>query len=88
MTPVPFTRDPTMLVKSKYLRFVQAPTSPGRKTQVWMVLSARSGDPLGLILWRSTWRQYVLEPEPMTVWSSGCLEDVCSFIRGLMAARR
>jgi hypothetical protein len=73
---------------SEYLRFVQAPTPAGRKTQVWMVLSARTNDPLGLILWRGGWRQYVFEPEPMTVWSVGCMTDVQTFIGGLMAARR
>jgi len=78
----------SLLMRSEYLRFVQAPTEPRRKTQVWMVLSARTNDPLGLILWRGAWRQYVFEPEPMSVWSTGCLADVRTFIESLMAARR
>lgn len=73
---------------SKYLRFRQIDPGDRRKTQVWIVTAARTDSPLGVVLWRSGWRQYVIEPEPMTVWSAGCLADVQAFIEGLMAARR
>lgn len=79
---------PVLMMNSEYLIFEQAPTPESRKTQVWLVLARRTNSPLGLILWRGGWRQYVFEPEPNTVWSSGCMADVQAFIGRLMAARR
>jgi len=43
---------------------------------------------LGIIKWYGPWRQYVLFPSDCTLWSHGCLQEVMSFIKGLMDARK
>lgn len=71
-----------------YLRFeLFVPIPNRRKTQIWQVISLSSGDVLGLILWRGAWRQYIFEPNRDTVWSDGCMAEVQTKIRELMAAR-
>jgi hypothetical protein len=74
-------------VKS-YLWLQEFPPVPGRKTVSVLVLLKSSGMTLGNILWHRHWRQYVFEPEPNTVWSDGCMIEVQTKIRELMAARK
>jgi hypothetical protein len=76
-----------VVAQTEYLDFVDAST-PGAKTRRIWVMSRSSGVRLGSIRWKGTWRQYVLFPEPDTVWNRGCLEDVNERIGALMAERR
>jgi len=71
----------------KFIEIRRLPRSEGRKTVCWIVRSARSRAPLGVIAWRSGWRQYVLEPELHTVWSAGCLRDVAAFLDRVKGVR-
>lgn len=75
------------MVENEYIEFIEVP-NPGRKTQVWHVLSRSSGDVLGRIAWLGAWRQYCFYPSMLTVWNVGCLASVQEFISEQMAARR
>ena len=70
---------------SKYLDFVLIRKT--EKTQVYDVISRSHAVRLALIKWYGPWRQYVLEPEPETVWNKDCLNDVSAFLWRLMQLR-
>ena len=63
----------------KYLDVEQWPDIPGRKTHIWAVRS-KNGGILGEIYWYGPWRQYNFNPRPDTTFSSGCLNDIATFI--------
>lgn len=48
-------------------------------TGVWTVFNKRDGEALGLVQWFSRWRCYIFCPEPGTVFSNECLEDLADF---------
>ena len=73
-------------MSSQYLDFVLVRDTG--KTHVYGVDSRSQGTRLALIRWYGAWRQYVIEPEAGTIWNATCLQDVISFIAGLMEARR
>jgi hypothetical protein len=50
------------------------------KTTVWQVLNKNSGYVIGIIKWRSSWRQYCFFPYPSCLFSKGCLEDIIDFM--------
>lgn len=54
------------------------------KTSVYGVYSNSSCELLGRIKWYNHWRQYCFMPAADTVFSKGCMEDINSFITGLM----
>ena len=59
------------------------------KTEVWHIYSNNQKETLlGVIKWYSSWRQYVLEPEPDCIWSWDCLKEVSDFIKCLMDMRK
>lgn len=70
----------------KYLT-VQRYGVAGRKTDVWQVLG-ESGAVLGWVKWWGPWRQYTFQPEPRTVFHSGCLSDLAAFLTRENAAHR
>ena len=65
---------------SKYLEFIEQ-AKPGRRMVA--VRSKTSGVELGGISWYSRWRQYIFIPNPETLWSQDCLDDIAAFIRGM-----
>ena len=69
-----------------YIDFELAEKKP--KTSVYLVLSKSDRSVLGRILWERGWRQYVFRPSPNTIWSTGCLEEVQTFITELMDDRK
>lgn len=71
----------------RYIRFEPVPR-PGRKTEIYRVMSVHYDVELGTIEWHSPWRQYVFFPADLTYWSAGCLRDVEEQISRLMAERR
>lgn len=71
-----------------YLRFHRNVAAETGVTQVWLVLAARTGAPLGVIRWFGRWRQYAYFPEPDTVLNPGCLETITANLRWLMEQRR
>lgn len=67
---------------TEYLTFQQ--TGDTGKTLIYDVLSKRTKERLATIKWYGPWRQYVLVPEPNTIWNNGCLDAVMHFIGRLM----
>jgi len=70
----------------EYVEFILAQKKP--KTNVYWVISKSDGGILGRILWDGPWRQYIFRASPNTIWSSGCLKQVCDFIDELMEERK
>lgn len=60
---------------TKYLRFEELARSKSGKTRRIRVLSRRR-NLLGDIGWYASWRQYVFAPQPNTVFSTDCLNDI------------
>lgn len=75
-------------MESEYLRFDLLGDSPSGKTKRYDVVSKNHGTTLATIAWYGAWRQYVLYPQPSTIWNKGCLSDVAKFLEGLMDARK
>lgn len=75
------------MAESRYLEFVDE-TPPDRKTRIVKIVSIRSSDTLGHILWYGPWRQYAFFPERATIWNPECLRDVNARIEALMEERR
>lgn len=75
-------------MQSEYLEFVEEPTPPDRKTGIWQVCSRSSGAILGRIKWYGAWRQFCFFPEPLTIFNTGCMDDISEFIAERMEARR
>jgi hypothetical protein len=74
------------MINSRYLDFYLVANLP--KTQIWQVLSKRSGFVLGHVRWYGQWRQYAFMPSPSMVFNSECMNDICSLIKELMGARQ
>ena len=63
-----------------YLTFIeQKPVLP-RKTKIWAVLQATSGNFLGRISWRSGWRRYTFAPDATAVFDAACLREIVVFM--------
>lgn len=63
----------------KYIHFVKIEEKP--KTSVWSVVNNTGDYPIGIIRWNPGWRQYCFYPETDIVFSVGCLQDICQFIK-------
>lgn len=70
----------------KYVDFELAERKP--KTAVYRVVSKSNRETLGSVYWYGPWRQYVFQPEPETIWSHGCMQQVLDFIQKLMEERK
>lgn len=66
---------------TKYLEFKLSEIKP--KTLVYKVLSKSSDFLLGIIKWYSRWRQYCFFPTEETIFNTGCLLDISTFIEEL-----
>lgn len=53
------------------------------KRSLYPIVTNTRRDVIGGVEWYDPWRQYVLTPEPNTVWSVGCMNDVAAFIATL-----
>lgn len=67
---------------SKYLEFHKSGWTG--KTDIYEILSKKSGDILGRIKWYGPWRQYCFFPTAQTVFNNGCMKDIIDFIDNLM----
>lgn len=72
----------------EYIFFERHPELEKGKTQLWAVVSSRSGYVLGWVKWFGRWRQYAFFPEFNTIWNPTCLRLVNSHIGTLMAERK
>ena len=53
------------------------------KTNVYQVNAKSTGNRLGEIKYKPTWRQYCFFPDTGTLYSAGCMDDLIKFIRNL-----
>ena len=67
----------------EYIQMSWAGSSPSGKTQKYTVYAKKYGSKLGTIKWFAHWRQYAFMPDPQTVFSAGCMDDINHFIRSL-----
>mgnify|MGYP001559393449 CR=1 FL=1 len=71
-----------------FLKFEEYFQPKDRKTKMFKVVSAHSGDYLGLIYWRNGWRRYVMSFESQTDWSIECMAQCYKFVQKLMDERK
>lgn len=71
-----------MTLNYKYFGVQPKPQKPGRKTVDYTVINWR-GELLGTIEFYPSWRQHVLVPAEGTVWSQGCLLDICEALAAI-----
>lgn len=62
--------------------------SKNRKTDVFDVYNKDYKNHMGVIKWKTEWRQYCFYPRSNTVFSKDCLEDINVFIKTLMDKRK
>lgn len=53
------------------------------KTDVYQVNVKSTGTPLGEIRYHSAWRQYVFMPFSTSIYSSGCMANLITFIKSI-----
>lgn len=58
------------------------------KTQVWEIKNKHHDVPLGTVKWNGDWRQYCFFLEADTVFSSGCMKEIETFLNGLNRDKR
>ena len=73
-----------MKTEFKYIQMIKIADKP--KTTVWEVQNKNGEYSLGIIKWNPGWRQYCYFPDNNLVFSKGCLENVCEFIKELKGA--
>jgi len=82
------TREETLASKTNlgnpYIYFELVGRKP--KTEIWDVINKSSEEPLARIEWYPAWRQYVMMPEPNTVFNDGCLKTIVAFLQRLRQA--
>ena len=69
----------------KYIKFRLIKIKP--KTNIYEVVNSKK-EILGKVYWHVPWRQYIFDPEFDTIWSKGCMGEICDFIKGLMDERK
>ena len=67
----------------EYLRFVEKPRPPRRKTGIYSCRNLKSDTELGLVRWHGPWRQYCYFPIGQAIYSAGCLQDIADFMTRL-----
>jgi len=70
---------------SKWLEFKEELETKTRRTKIINVISKSHGDLLGEIRWFGRWRQYAFYPQPETVFTPECMQDITGVIQNLMA---
>ena len=73
--------DATQTRRYQYIEIRYVRSSTSGKTHMWRVMNRSGGYPLGLIVYRPGWRQYVFEPDEATEYSAGCLDDISAFMK-------
>ncbi len=72
--------------KTKWLSFEKQIKPEGRKTDIFHVYTEERFL-LAKIYWYGSWRQYVIEPSPNTVYEINCLTDITTFLTDLKRER-
>jgi hypothetical protein len=71
----------------KYLNFAQV-SNPGRKTKRFHIFNEATGDCIGEIYWRNTWRKYVSCTGDNFDITAGCNREIADFLDKLMEERK
>jgi len=75
------------MVIKEYLMFRELEFK-GKTKKFAVVPRKNQDDIIATILWSGGWRQYVLEIDERTHWSSGCLKQIYDFIDKLKGETR
>jgi len=77
---------------AEYVRLLYHGPSDSGKTEVWSVVSQKTGDVdgdvLGQVKWFGRWRQYAFFPEGQTIYSKGCLDDIAKFVADINSRQK
>ena len=65
----------------KFIEFI--PGNPIDGKPAWKVCNKKSGTMIAAVLWYPTWRMYVAQFDPDSIWSEDCLKDVREFMLSL-----
>lgn len=65
----------------------KAYTAAGKRLPSWRVMAAVGGSPLGEIVYRESWRQYVFEPRRGVLLAANTLVEISSFMTKLRVER-
>jgi len=65
----------------QYITIVKIRDLP--KTSIYEVQNKKGDYSIGIIKWNAGWRQYCFFPDGDTVYSVGCMKDICEFIQSL-----
>ena len=65
-------------MNSKYMTAVETADETSKKA--WEIKTKKDQSTLGWIYYFQRWKQYVFSPHTGTVFSSGCLQDIITFI--------
>lgn len=72
-----------------YLKFEKVESADAdNRTSRYLVINIKKDEEIGEIKWHGHWRQYCFFPDPESVWSAGCLEQISNFINNLMRMRK
>ncbi len=74
------------MIQSKYIEFHQ--TGSTGKTDIWNIISKKSGLILGRIKWYGPWRSYCFYSSPNCIFNVSCMDDIKKAIQELMLLRR
>ena len=67
---------------------VRTADKPGTTTCRWAIHSKRGKVLLGTVSWYAAWRCYVFHPAPLTLFNTGCLEQIALFLQRIRNTRQ
>lgn len=77
-----FMKDFIIYEKGETKVYIHQCHNKGKKTKLFTIRrddDTGYGRLLGVIRFNGAWRQYVVQFEPETIWSSGCKKNICKF---------
>jgi hypothetical protein len=78
----------TVIKVTKYLNFTDISSNYPDRTTKTIGVGNNSGEKLGYIMWRSSWRRYIFSPLEDTIFDTSCLNDIVEVISKLMEERK
>jgi hypothetical protein len=69
---------------SNWLEFISIGIPANRKMAVYNVRNQVANSHIGVIYWYGGFRKYVFEPAGETIFDANCLQEVSTFLKGLM----
>lgn len=78
-----FMREFIVYQRKEVCIYINQCHNPGRKTKKFAIRRDDShgrADMLATIRWNGTWRQYVVEYDPVTMWTAGCNARIVQFL--------